>query len=163
MIERTIKREYFKNNKKGFVLLYTMILSSIILAVAFGILRIAFKETNFGISARAANEAFFAADTGAECAIYHDKIDPAMNAFSGTLDQMMCAGQNISLNSIGTDAWSFVVSNLGESGVACAKVTLIRDPGTFSTTVVSKGYNKGGDTCDAVSGNVVERQLELTY
>jgi hypothetical protein len=153
------KNKKLNNNKSAFVLLYAMILSSIVLAVAFGVLSISLKEATFGVSAKAANEAFFAADTGAECALYHDKINPAENAFSGTLDQMMCAKQSIAINPLGTGAWSFEVPNLGESGNACAKVTLTRNQTDFSTTLVSKGYNN----CNSLAGNVVERQLELTY
>lgn len=154
-----------KNREKGFVMLYTMILSSIILAISIGILNVALKETNFSISARAANEAFFAADTGAECALYYDRINN--NAFSGTLDSMQCGlqNQNIQLNPIGDGFWSFVVPNLGESERSCAKVTLTRDPSNFSTTIISKGYNNANpdsSECNPAS-NSVERELEVTY
>ena len=135
-----------------------MILSSIILAIAMGILSIALKETNFGVSARAGNEAFFAADTGAECALYYDKSNLALNAFSGTLDQMICANQNIAINSTGSGFWSFEVFNLGESGKSCAIVTIAKDPtSSYATTVISKGYN------NCSSSVKTERELKVTY
>lgn len=152
-----------KNKEKGFVMLYTMVLASIILAISFGILNIALKETNFSISARAANEAFFAADTGAECALYYDRINN--NAFSDSNVQMRCAENNISLGSLGSDSWSFVVPNLGESERSCAKVTLTRDSSNFSTTIISKGYNNANpdsSECNPAS-NSVERELKVTY
>ena len=163
-----MKNKIFKRNKisniknNGFVVLYTMILASIILAIAMGILRIALKEANFSVSARAGNEAFFAADTGAECALFYDKSDSALNVFSGTLDQMKCAGQNILVSSIGSSAgsgsWSFEVHNLGESGKACADVTLTRDATSNTTTIISIGYNN----CYTNSG-VAVRELKVTY
>lgn len=164
-----MKNKIFKRNKisniknNGFVVLYTMILASIILAIAMGILRIALKEANFSVSARAGNEAFFAADTGVECALFYDKSDPTLNVFSGTLDhQMKCAGQNIVVSSIGSligsGSWSFEVRNLGESGKACADVTLIRDIASNTTTIISTGYNN----CYTNSG-VAVRELKVTY
>lgn len=159
-------KEFSKNknlNKKkkisGFVLLYTMILSSIILAVTFGVTNIALKETNFSISARAANDAFFAADTGAECALFYDKA--SSDAFSGAEISMECGGNpsEVVLNSSGADSWYFEVNGLGESQRACARVTLTRDQTLFSTTIVSKGYSN----CDVNLGNVVERELKISY
>lgn len=150
-------------NKKGFVLLYTMIVSSIILSVALGIINIALKESKFSVSAKATNEAFFAADTGAECALFYDKTDPAKNAFTGTA-VMTCANNNIVLSSSG-GVWSFSVSGLGDSLNSCANVTLTRDVDTGITTIISKGYNKAnfdGSYCNPLS-NSVERELEVNY
>ena len=36
-------------------------------------MNISLKEIKFGTSARDTNDAFFAADTGAECALFNDK------------------------------------------------------------------------------------------
>ena len=145
-----------KNKNNGFVLLYTMIVSSIILAVALGISSVALKEAKFSTSAKATNEAFFAADTGAECALFFDKTDPAKNAFTGTAT-MNCANHNITL-SLSGNPWSFTVNNLGSSGSAYADVILTKDTSTPipTTTIISKGYNNS-------SNNKVERVLEVNY
>lgn len=160
-----MKNKILKNNReKGFVMLYTMILSSIILAISIGILNVALKETNFSISARAANEAFFAADTGAECALFYDRT--TNNAFSDADINMRCGVEDpISINPVGSGSWSFVVPNLSESERSCAKVTLTRVPSDFSTTIISKGYNNANpdsSECNPAS-NSVERELEVTY
>jgi hypothetical protein len=172
-----MKNKILKNNKKnaclpklcfkhcgqGFVLLYTMAISSVILAVALGIANIALKEAQFSTSARATNEAFFAADTGAECALFYDKLDPTQNAFSGTDMPINCGGTNgISVNSSGGNIWTFTIPNLGDSGAGCANVSLIRNIDT-STTIISKGYNKGTNNCGGPGSSIVERELKVTY
>jgi len=157
-----MKNKILKKNKdNGFVLLYTMIVSSIILAVALGIVNVALKESQFSTSAKATNEAFFAADTGAECALFFDKTDPTKNAFTGTA-VMNCANNNIVFSSSGS-VWTFSVPYLGDSLNSCANVTLTKDIGI--TTIISKGYNKAnfdGSYCNPTS-NSVERELKVTY
>jgi hypothetical protein len=149
-----------KNKNNGFVLLYTMIVSSIILAVALGIVSVALKETQFSTSAKATNEAFFAADTGAECALFYDKT--TNNAFNDPSIEMNCAYVTVNRTFSG-NTWSFSLGYLGDSLYSCANVTLTRDAG--KTTVISKGYNKAsfdGSYCNPVS-NSVERELKVTY
>jgi len=54
----------------GFVLLFTILVSSIILLIALGISGISYRETILTSEANGGAEAFFAADTGAECGLY---------------------------------------------------------------------------------------------
>lgn len=147
---------------KGFVLLFVIVISSIILAVTLSIMNIALKEINFSASAKDTNDAFFAADTGAECALYYDRTAPANNAFTGTAI-MNCAGSNITINGL-SPIWNFVVSGLGSNGKGCAKVTVDKSIPP-RTNITSKGYNNGGSipgTC--IQGvNNIERQIELSY
>ena len=63
-----------KNKERGFVILFAVTLSSIILSIALGVANIALKEASFSTSARSTNNAFLAADTGAECALFHDRL-----------------------------------------------------------------------------------------
>jgi len=157
---------------KAFVLLFAVVISSIILAIALGVANISLKEINFGTSARDANDAFFAADTGAECALYYDRSDN--NAFKETTNEgegsvpliMTCAGSKISFINK-PPPWSFVISGLGSTGQSCAKVTVSKDNTSIPTTTIitSKGYNVGSASGDCTSSNPnrVERELEVTY
>ena len=149
---------------KAFVLLFAVVISSIILAIALGVANISLKEINFGTSARDANDAFFAADTGAECALYYDRSDN--NAFienegSGMVE---CLGNPINLEG-NFPFWSFVISGLGSTGQSCAKVTVSKDNTSIltTTTIISKGYNVGDKNCSSSNPNRVERELEVTY
>ena len=150
----------------GFTILYAVMISSIILAITLGIMGISLKEIKFGTSAKDTNDAFFAADTGAECALYYDRSSPANNAFTGGasfVGPMSCAGSNITLNG-SNPSWSFTISRLGFTGQGCAKVTVDKSISPI-TTIVSKGYNNGGSVAGLCTqgSTSVERQLELNY
>ena len=63
-----------KNTKnRGFVILFAVTISSILLALAIGVANIALKEVKFNTSAKDTNNAFFAADTAIEYALFQDK------------------------------------------------------------------------------------------
>ena|SRR3990167_9528157 len=154
-----IKKKIKKN--RGFVLLFVVMLSSIILAITLGVADISLKEIKFSTSARDTNEAFFAADTGAECALFYDKS--TVNAFiNPSPSTIICNGNTVRLN--GSDpSWNFVVSGLGSEGKGCAEVAVDKsDSGSICnspTCIVSKGYND----CNIPNSGRVERQLELSY
>jgi hypothetical protein len=66
---------------RGFVLLYAVMTSTIILAVGVSIISIALKQLNISTVGRESQYAFYAANTGAECALYWD--------FHGVLDEVV--------------------------------------------------------------------------
>ncbi len=159
-----IKKHFQKN--RGFVILFAVTLSGILLAITLGVSNIAFKELSFGTSARDTNNAFFAADSGIECALVYDKSTPANNAFTGSAS-MNCTGVPVTLTGSAPD-WRFVLNNLGSNSQSCAIVTINKDTVTNApytiTTVISKGYNIGdAGTCASTSLNRVEREIKLTY
>ena len=146
----------------GFVILFAVTLSGILLSIALGVANIAQKEIRFGTSAKDTNDAFFAADTGAECALFNDKSTSNSFAQTGGTGTVSCFGGSISLSG-SYPSWSFVVSGLGNGGQGCAKVTVDKSI-LPTTTIISKGYNNGGGTGSCVQGtNSVERELELNY
>lgn len=165
-----MKKDIFNNfshssTQSGFVLLYSMMLSSMLLAITLGVINIAFRELKFATSGKATNEAFFAADTGAECALHYNKS--TVNRFESPDPggAVNCA-VDIPVFSGDSTLWSysFIVDNLGADGDGCAKVNVQKDasfPPT-KTTITSVGYNNGGEDCiqDAFS---VERKIILTY
>ncbi|MBI2627475.1 hypothetical protein HYW72_00935 [Candidatus Nomurabacteria bacterium] len=128
-----------KKNSGGFVMLFAVTLSAILLSIALGISNIAFREVRFSTNARDTNDAFFAADTGAENALFRDKTGTAIPEV-------------------------FPIFNLGSTNQGCVKVTVIKNspPVIPATTIISKGYNKTIGNCDP-SSNIVERQIEVNY
>jgi len=147
-----------KNIKKnrGFVILFAVMLSSILLAIGLGVSNIAFREVKFGTSAKDANDAFFAADTGAECALFYDKNLTVLDSFPSSI---ACGNNpNIPVDINGT----FILSGLGSLNRSCAIVTIIKDSTLSITTITSKGYNNGDVNC-IPSSNSLERELEVTY
>lgn len=148
-----ILRKLQKN--KGFVILFAVTISAILLSIALGVTKIAFKEIKFGTSAKDTNDAFFAADTGAECALYNN------NSFIPTGPLIQCLGGPIFVSNLGS-VWSFTISGLGSGRQGCAKVTVDKTVSS-NTKLTSKGYNNGSVSGCNPGSNTVERQLELNY
>jgi len=152
-----------KNN--GFALLYSIVISSIIFAISLSVSNIALKEIIFSTSAKDANDAFYATDTAAECALFYDSFDPAKNAFSGTAI-MNCGGNLINkIQPTSALIWNFTISQLGTSQKACANVTVDKETSPSITTLTSVGYNNGGSVlgaCDPTF-NSTQRVIELSY
>lgn len=139
-----------KKLKSGFVILFAVMLSSILLAIALGVANIALKEIKFGTSVKDTNDAFFAADTGIEYALFNDK--PPTSSF---------------VPSPGTkQSWLIVVSGLGSVAVSCATVNVEKDntnPPSTTTIIISKGYNIGDASCASSNPNRIEREIRVSY
>jgi hypothetical protein len=167
-----------KSGKKdGIALLFSILVSSVILSIAFGMINIAAKEINFSTSAKSTNEAFFAADVGVECALYNDKISNTV--FPGAPDyptEINCLLNGnlplVKLSDPSSDfrSWNFVMKNLGSSTQACVKVNVLKEFNTStdppilkSTKITSRGYNIGDSSCTSSDVNRLERVLEVNY
>ncbi|MBI2630785.1 hypothetical protein HYW73_01025 [Candidatus Nomurabacteria bacterium] len=134
-----------KNNREGFVILFVVTLSAILLSIALGVENIAQKEVKFGTSAKDTNNAFFAADTGIEQALFNDRSSGSVYAPA-------------------PGSWVLTLSGLGSNGTSCAKVTVDKDNSIpAKTVIISKGYNSGDDSCQPLGGNRVERELKVKY
>ena len=146
-----------KQNKKGFVVLYTVLISSIVLAIVVGISTIAYQEVILSSSANEGNISFFAADTGADCALYWDIVK---NAFSSTPIQPSCNGSPV-------DIWNPVNPfsfNINLSSTTCATVSINKNTSTpVITTIVSKGYNVSCSQLSSPTPRTVERAIQVSY
>lgn len=67
-----LKNKKIKNDKRGFTLLFAVLVSIMILAVGASIINIALKQVILSGSGRESQFAFYAANTGLECALYWD-------------------------------------------------------------------------------------------
>lgn len=71
--------------RTGFVLLYAVMTASIVLAVGVSIISIALKQLSISTLGRESQYAFYAANTGAECALYWD-FHGVLKAVAGSTD-----------------------------------------------------------------------------
>ena len=159
-----MKQKYFKNkNKKGFVVLFAVTLAAILLSIALGIATVAEKEVKFGTSAKDANDAFVAADTGVECALFYDRTSAGENAFTGS-SSMSCNGSAVTIAETPAYFWTFSLYGLGSAATSCARVTVDKT-NPPETHIISKGYNmeSGAGACNPGNPSRTERQLEVTY
>ncbi len=65
------------NQTRGFTLFVALVVSSMLLAVGFSLSNIILKQLIFSSSGKESQLAFYAADSGAECALYWDRKDMA--------------------------------------------------------------------------------------
>ena len=157
---RIIKK--IKKNK-GFVILFAVTLAAILLSIALGVSEVAIKENSFSTSAEDTDNAFFAADTGTECALYYDSGDSTQNAFTGSASMDCANNSNVNISE-SSPTWTFSLFDLGGASKGCVNVTMDKtDPNL--TTVTALGYNSetnSSGTC-VPAANAVERELITTY
>ncbi len=172
MKKNTLSNFLQKNNlQKGFVILFTILISAIVLMIGLGIFSIATRETILSGTAREAQYAFYAADAGVECALYAESIPggPFTPLGHGTPFSCGTAG-SISVAGTGTSELDpFIFHVLMGTGQAqtCAKVSVF----DFSTSsghparrVISQGYNVcNPDGTPAANPILVERDLDTMY
>lgn len=169
----------FKNTQ-GFVMLFAMLLTSIVLAITIGVANISYKEILLSSTARDSSYAFYAADTGAECALYFDyKTQPSVfSIIDGA--PTGCAGVTPSMTGGGFDVFgNYREFYFNINAKYCALVRVYKDyQGDIDgdgiseslTKIDSRGYNVvctkavpsvfGGAGIDP---HRIERLLEITY
>lgn len=160
-------------SERGVALLFVILLTSVLLLVSIGITNISYRETTFSFEAQESDRAFFAADTGIECALYLDA--PTRGVFSGSgMGSYTCGNPPISPYLVDTSPTFQFVLPLGPRSCALVNVNKAYDAlGTGAsdyTSISSVGYNVGASTTDptvCVSGTpglrVVTRRLFLQY
>jgi hypothetical protein len=127
---------------RGMTLFIAIVIMSVLLFISFAVVNITIKGTLFASSGRDSQYAFYAADSGIECALYWDsKFDPSkFDPSNSSPSPITCANQ---------------ISNV-EPFCVTVEVTKNIDGTTY---IKSKGYN----TCDMSNLKRVERGVEVTY
>ncbi len=164
----------------GYTLLFAVLVSSVVLAIGISILNISKKEFLLSASARESTSAFYAADSGLECAIYFsDNFSTStVGVSNASVDcikqQLSTAAGNILYEPLDPDnkEGQFTFDLKMPNGNACAIVTArlyYQDHPTLGyiprITIESRGYNLGwnGTSCSLASPKRVERALRYTF
>ncbi len=152
---------------KGFVALFAVLITSIILALTIGLANTSYKESTLASSAKSGNYAFYAADSGIECGLYAD----ALGVFDGSGMVFECAGVSPFVTpDIGFQAFRFEISSGSKD--RCVEVRVKKnDPGTDGnnyTRIISEGYNVSCDDVDLLAGgtdlpHAVSRVIRVSY
>jgi len=183
-MKKLFRKKIIRNlPQAGFTILVAVVTASILLIIAMSIGGIALKEQVLSGSGKESQIAFYAADTGMECALFWD-MKGNVSAFvpdaSGNLqDQTInCNGAPITAKYLPIDgtskySYSFMENNLtSDSNMACAQVIVTKTkysgtvdndgntvaPNKIYTTINAYGYN----TC-AASFNRMERGILANY
>jgi hypothetical protein len=134
--------------KKGAVLLIAILVSSVALAVGFGVYNRTYRELVFASFWKQTQVAFSAADSGLECALYyelHPTVDPVACFGTTILPATWTPGEL-------TDSDGF---DLTVPGGGCVNIRIEWNTILLATTTKARGYN----TCDAANPRRVERGL----
>jgi hypothetical protein len=178
MIKKILKKNKEVNKKKGLTILFAVLVSIFALAVGASIVSLSFKQLILSGSARDSQFAFYASNTGTECALNWDiQGDPDGNAVFATSSEssitnnlgVTCAG--VSLPDAGQGNLRVIASTANSASTTfrlefadqpyCVDVIVgkVNNAGVISTTLDSFGYN----TCDEDNPRRIERGLQVTY
>ena len=152
-----------QKQNRGFTLLIAVLVSGILLALGFAIFNIASKELTLASSGRESQFAFYAADSGIECALYWDYQEDAFSTSSP--QQPTCAGAEVTNYNVnfdaGTDTYTTTFSFILGNAIArpCTDVTITRNFSPTRTTVIAAGYN----TCVTSNPRRIERAIRVQY
>ncbi|MDE2071542.1 MAG: hypothetical protein KGI70_02290 [Patescibacteria group bacterium] len=169
---------YFRQ-PRGFTLFFAMLIASLAIAIGVAIYDLTVRELDLSATASQSQYAIYAADTGAECAIYWDLKYPGLGstAFATSSTSrppqsgVTCNGTDIAAAGVGAGTWpipggtptaatsSFVLSiPSGNGQTYCAVVTVAKVGNPALTRIISQGYN----TCTE-GGVRLERSLQVNY
>ncbi|HEY4486211.1 MAG TPA: hypothetical protein VJB70_00555 [Candidatus Paceibacterota bacterium] len=154
----------------GYALLLSVVVSGLILAIGLGLLGIVEKALTLSSAGRESQVAFYAADTGSECALYWDRKHEglgttvfATSTFSVSPGGgIFCAGVDIAEVWTVSDATTNTANtsfDLALANGACVTVTVQKTNSGRKTLVESRGHN----SCSPTSPRRIERAIRISY
>lgn len=153
-----------RHGKRGFTLLFAVLVANLILAIGIATFALTVKQVTLSSVGRESQFAFFAADSGIECALYWDFTSQAFSA-TEAIDQIVCNGTTITEADDGgaiggrgygnptTFTFTFPPDPF------CAQVSVTKYDSPRRTVIDSRGYN----TCDTGNPRRVERGIRANY
>lgn len=161
---------------RGFTLLLAALVASIVLALGSSIFTIARKQVTLSSLGRDSQFAFYAADTGAECALYWDIRHSAFGA-TAPVTPPTCAAQvlaeTVTSGVRGTAPYviefdmDLFVNADGVSGTFdddgyCARVSVTKNTSNPFTVIRADGYSTSCAST-GTSARALQRSVQLQY
>ncbi len=154
-------------SRRGFTILFAVLIGSLLFSLGLFIARVSLKEITLATAGKNSEVAFFAADTGIECALYYDfrvsgtfpnssgkSMPPSINC-NGAPNPLLPESAN-STSATSTFTLNFTV---GAKPAGCA-IVLIGKTTSGSTIIESRGRNECGPQENPAR---VERALRVRY
>lgn len=158
--------------QRGIALYIAITVTGALVLVSYAIIEIALKQISISSIGRDSQQAFYAADTGAECAIYWDiknPTSPGRSAFATSTAQNITCNYDPATPAVNPTNANMPVGNTATSTFRmyfspdpyCADVVVGKSysGNTLKTTIESRGYN----TCDTTAPQRVERAVRISY
>ena len=169
-------KKFFRKNKGGFTIFFAMLVLGMVFGVGISIANLSQKQVVLSYFSKQSQAAFYAADTGGECARLWDLKNPENPASSkflnyGGTTTLLCAGQSVTVTKdeqapVDTFVSDFELPLLPPGGISaeyayCAKVRVIKYLTSGETFITSRGSNL---ICSSpLSARKVERAIAITY
>jgi hypothetical protein len=164
-------------SQRGFTLLLAALVASTMLALGSSVFLIAQKQITLSSVGRDSQFAFYAADTGAECALYwdfrvdkYDYIFATSSVSTSHAGDVVCDNQhagNVNVETSGTSATSTFSVDLfknesDDKGGYCVTVTVAKSPTAPNTIIRADGYST---SCESIESNprTLQRSVNLRY
>lgn len=154
-------KESFKVKERGVTLYIALAVTSAMVLVSFAVINVTVKQLGISSFSRDSQIAFFAADSGVECALYWD-LKSGANPFSTStspIPSITCHGSTVtqSRNYNGTIA----TSTFSFSPTPCSSVSVVKRyvGSEIKTKIESRGYN----SCSTSNPRRVERAILVNY
>ncbi len=174
---------------QGFTLFIAVVVSSLLLAIGFSLASFSLKQQIISSIGKESQFAFYAADTGVECAMYWDFKGTNVFATSDQsvppLSDIICNGRDVAAEgwniitntnpSRATTTFAFDFSNPDplKSSPYCVVVNVGKTEtpgGVVKTQIESRGYNTrdevgglGPFSCTSSNPRTVERAIRVNY
>ncbi len=156
------KHKDTRNQKRGFTLLFAVLVGSLLFTLGLAIGNIALKEIILSSAGKESEKAFFSADAGTECALYWDIQQQAFPNRSGISPApIACAGSAITPTLLVANAQSATTEFEITAAPFCAKVRVEKTNAPVAATIIE---SRGRSDCGAgANPSRVERALRVTY
>ena len=152
-----------KRSSRGFTIIFAVLIGSIFLFLGIFIAHVSFKEIILSSAGKQSETAFFAADTGTECALYWDfRVGGTFpkSSSESVRSPITCNGSSVPVTvetSNATAATSTFTINFSPAGCVLVKVG---KTASGYTVIESRGRN---ECASGVNPARVERALRVRY
>lgn len=154
------KRNTKLNDQKGFTILLSALVASLVLTLGIAVFSVAQKQVILSSLGRSSQYAFYAADTGVECALYWDMRH---EYFSTTTSGVTPACDGTPLIVTGSPgALPYTVEFRFQPNGYCVDVSVTKSATDPKTVIHADGFSTNCDEI-TISGRTLQRSVELSY
>lgn len=148
------------SGENGFTILLAALVTSLVLTLGISIFSIAQKQIVLSSLGRSSQYAFYAADTGAECALYWDV---RFGFFSSSTPGITPACDGATLAFTGTPGTlPYTIGFEFQPNGYCSQVTVTKNVGDPKTIIHADGFSTPCSDIE-LSGRSLQRSVELRY
>lgn len=160
-VQRNIFAPGRRESERGFTILLAALVASLTLALGISVFTIAQKQLVLSSIGRNSQYAFYAADTAAECALYHEMRHNAFD-ITAPITPISC-DENAAIEVTHTELPYPIYFDMEfEPNGYCARVRVTKDNIHPRTVIHADGFSVPCGQIET-SGRVLQRSVEITF